>query len=1145
MTVNLDTITDMVDKAIVSFLPESTVYDRSKSITQLGLDQLQLLQLRNRLSQELSYELYPAFFHQYATADEIIQFFVDTKLHAFKDWIYETEWQSTAIPEIQELKPNNVWLIFTEIENEISPLLVATLHEHRQKCILVQPGKSFQKLGDDHFIINPHNPEDFVQLLSHFESIAQVVYFWGYEPIIDTLKQFHKKAISGLLYLANHCAHLQNCRLWVVTDTTLTDGTGESLAEWPLAGLCKIIREEYPGLSCSYVAMDSTVSPAEVSDALFCELASATNEPEIAYRNGNRLVARMIYSDVKEIKIPQFSEDKTYIIAGAFGELGSLLASWYRSKGAKHLILLDEILAKFDDETTLRKIFAKIRQEHPPIGGVMYAAGVVDNDLMLNMTWENFEEIYRLKVAGSWNLHLLTESDDLDHFILFSSCLPDLAPLGKANHAVGNSFLDALAHYRKMHGRKALSLDWGPRDLRHVQVRQTAKTYDTKGLTTLKLEEIFQVLESLFYSNTPQIAVANIHWSEMLQGQAQPNPLFDEIATEIGFKRVPILNDYIKATPALRKDLLQKYIHEEVRRVLHLQSSHKLELRRSFNKMAMDALAMNILRNRIQRDFHEVLNLPINFVEAHSTIEELSDALGRMLQKVVEPVDKMPTSKIEIDLHEPIAITGASVRFAGNVTTLDNFWTMMKAQVDTVGDVKNIDPSVLAWEALEDAGIAPDAIKNSKTGLFIGAPPENVVEIAKTFELYGPCISTDSSLISVDLACEKLRLGICDLALAGGINRVAEESTDKRCRSLDAQATGTVITQGAALVVLKRLSDAEKDNDNIIAVIRGVSSNREGSIQAALKNAQVKSSDVYYIEVEGVGTIEEDAKEINSLSTVYAEARSKKNPLFVGSVKTNVGNSLAASGIAGLIKCALALKNDEIPPQLHFTELNPLIEEGRKYIKVVADSEPFPDGFYAAVNGASHIILQKAPKRTLQQEKDKNYIVTLSAKTAEDLDRLIEKYKAFLPKSTASIGQIAYTSNMGRVHFDYRAAIVAKSVKELKLKLQNGDFVRGQKGTIDSSLPIEEQYVEGASIDWQLVYEGVSFIKTPLPTYPFSESPQTAKPFTQAKVTEAVADALSDNVVIIHGDRRSESDLARIKELKENRHINTMIVIYK
>ena len=287
----------------------------------------------------------------------------------------------------------------------------------------------------------------------------------------------------------------------------------------------------------------------------------------------------------------------------------------------------------------------------------------------------------------------------------------------------------------------------------------------------------------------------------------------------------------------------------------------------------------------------------------------------------------------------------------------------------------------VAWEALEWAGIAPDSLAGSSTGVFVGISTTeyaagvqsgtaiidayvgtgNALSIAANrlsyvLGLRGPSMAVDtacsSSLVAVHLACQSLRSGESDLALAGGVNlllvpetmvnfsRARMLSPDGRCKTFDAAADGYVRGEGCGVVVLRRLSDARAAGDQVLAVVRGSAVNQDGRsngltapngpaqeavVRRALEVAGVDPVDVGYVEAHGTGTPLGDPIELRALGRVLGPAGPPERPLVVGSVKTNIGHLEAAAGIAGLIKAVLAVHHGQIPAHLNFTEPNPHI----------------------------------------------------------------------------------------------------------------------------------------------------------------------------------------------------------------------------
>jgi acyl-CoA synthetase (AMP-forming)/AMP-acid ligase II/3-oxoacyl-(acyl-carrier-protein) synthase/acyl carrier protein len=296
----------------------------------------------------------------------------------------------------------------------------------------------------------------------------------------------------------------------------------------------------------------------------------------------------------------------------------------------------------------------------------------------------------------------------------------------------------------------------------------------------------------------------------------------------------------------------------------------------------------------------------------------------------------------------------------------------------------------VSWEALENAGIASEQLTGSATGVFIGistsdysqlqlhygteidayAGTGNAHSIAAnrlsySLDLRGPSLTLDtacsSSLVAVHLACQSLKQGECQVAIAGGVNLILSPeltetfslagmmAADGRCKTFDAEADGYVRGEGCGVIILKRLEDARRDRDNILAVIKGSAINQDGKsngltapnglaqqavIRQALINAGVEAKDISYVEAHGTGTKLGDPIEVNSLKNVLMQGRKENQTCYLGSVKTNIGHLEAAAGIAGLIKTVLCLQNQIIPANLHFNQLNPHINLDQTPIQI-------------------------------------------------------------------------------------------------------------------------------------------------------------------------------------------------------------------
>jgi 3-oxoacyl-(acyl-carrier-protein) synthase/acyl carrier protein len=314
----------------------------------------------------------------------------------------------------------------------------------------------------------------------------------------------------------------------------------------------------------------------------------------------------------------------------------------------------------------------------------------------------------------------------------------------------------------------------------------------------------------------------------------------------------------------------------------------------------------------------------------------------------------------------------------------------------------------VSWEALENAGLSAEKLTGSRSGVFIGISSGDYAKLAGNLhnteayygtgnalsfaanrlsyflDWHGPSWAVDtacsSSLVAVHQACQSLLLGECNLALAGGVNLILSPqltmtftnakmiAVDGRCKTFDAEADGYVRSEGCGVVVLKRLSDAIADGDNIQAIVRGSAVNQDGLtngitapngnsqqqvIRLALANAGVRPNQINYVETHGTGTALGDPIEINSLTNVLMEERELNQPCWIGSVKTNIGHLEAAAGIAGLIKVVLSLEHGEIPPHLHLKKLNPYIELDRTAIKIPTQLQSWSSINHSKIAGVS------------------------------------------------------------------------------------------------------------------------------------------------------------------------------------------------
>ncbi|MBP5971592.1 SDR family NAD(P)-dependent oxidoreductase [Brasilonema sp. CT11] len=492
------------------------------------------------------------------------------------------------------------------------------------------------------------------------------------------------------------------------------------------------------------------------------------------------------------------------------------------------------------------------------------------------------------------------------------------------------------------------------------------------------------------------------------------------------------------------------------------------------------------------------------------------ETFWQLLHEEVDAISEIPPDRWDVNAYyNPNPETPGKIYtryggFVGNLQEFDpQFFNISPKEALTLDPQHRLLLEV-CWETLERGGLNPQQLDKTQIGVFIGICSNDYSQRLTTnpaeidaylgtgnahstaagrlsyfLGLTGANMAVDtacsSSLVAVHLACQSLRNRESDLAIAGGVQRIlSPESTinlsrarmlsaNGRCKTFDALADGFVRSEGCGMLLLKRLSDATADGDNILAVIRGSAINQDGRssgltvpngpsqqavIQQALSNAGVNPAEVSYIEAHGTGTALGDPIEIGALGAVFSSSHNLDYPLRVGSVKTNIGHLEAAAGIAGLIKVVLQMQHQQIVPHLHFNQPNPYINWQELPIAIPTQLTPWRAESHRRIAGVSsfgfsgtnaHVVVEEAPQTSKKQitevkkgeEFERScYLLTLSAKTDAALTELVSRYQQHLQSHPElTIANICFTANTGRAHFTHRLAIAAGSVNELQEKL--------------------------------------------------------------------------------------------------------------
>jgi 3-oxoacyl-(acyl-carrier-protein) synthase/NAD(P)-dependent dehydrogenase (short-subunit alcohol dehydrogenase family)/acyl carrier protein len=477
-------------------------------------------------------------------------------------------------------------------------------------------------------------------------------------------------------------------------------------------------------------------------------------------------------------------------------------------------------------------------------------------------------------------------------------------------------------------------------------------------------------------------------------------------------------------------------------------------------------------------------------------------------------------------------------------------------------EAENIDPQQrilleLAWEALEDAGQDMRALEGSQTGVYVGEwsgefehrllSDTDAVDLSMmlgagryaasgrlsyVFDFRGPSLTVDtacsSSLVGVHLAVRALREGACELALAGAANIILRPhiaiaynsarvlSPDGRCKFGDAAADGFARSEGAGMVVLKTLEAAERDGDRIHAVILGSAISNDGRasgslgrpsragqaamLRAACRDAGVPPAAIGYVEAHGSGTRAGDPVELGALADVMAENRPADLPLLVGSVKSNIGHTEAAAGLAGLIKAALVVQTGVIPRSLNFATPNPKIgwNEGKLQIAGAAGRLASPRragvSSYGIAGANAHVVIAEAPARPPAATPAPGaLLLPLSARSLPALRAMAEAYARLIARPDAAAAAICWNAATRRSALSHRATFMAKDAAGLTGLLQR--FAAGTDAPAafaSDGVPPDQlallsapasHWVAGGAMAWRALLPPAGWAD--LPTYPW------------------------------------------------------------
>ncbi|MEU0150246.1 type I polyketide synthase [Streptomyces sp. NPDC006288] len=707
------------------------------------------------------------------------------------------------------------------------------------------------------------------------------------------------------------------------------------------------------------------------------------------------------------------------------------------------------------DRAALAAVLDMVPGEHP-LTGVIHAAGVGEFAPLADHDLDDVAAVLNAKTRGAAHLDDLLGDRPLDAFVLFSSSAGVWGSGGQSAYAAANAYLDALALVRRSRGLVATSIAWGAWGGAGMAADEgMARHLGDRGIRAMSPASALVALRGAVEADDTVAVIADMDWERFAPvfAAARPRPLLAELpearqaleagptgdpAAESGRPGSDLLRRLTGRTPAEQQRELLDLVRAHAAAVLGHDGEDAIEQGRAFRELGFDSLTALELRNRLTAATG--LRLPATLVFDHARPRLLAAHLRALLLGDDQEQDTVAQDAPADD--EPIAIVGMSCRYPGDVRSPEDFWRLLADGTDALSPLPSDRgwPSVVggvgeggfvydaidfdagffgmsprealatdpqqrllleaAWEAFENAGIAPSSVHGTRTGVFIGCNsmgygsglttvPEEVRghllvgnatsvvsgRVAYTLGLEGPAVTLDtacsSSLVALHWAAQSLRTGESTMALAGGVavlitpdsftefSRQGGLAADGRCKPFSDDADGTGWGEGVGVLVLERLSDARRNGHEVLAVIRGTATNQDGAsnglsapsgpaqqrvIRQALANAGLAPSEVDVVEAHGTGTKLGDPIEAQALLATYGQDRPEARPLLLGSVKSNIGHTQAAAGVAGVVKMVLALRHEVLPRTLHADTPSSHVDWSAGAVELLSEAREWPRG---------------------------------------------------------------------------------------------------------------------------------------------------------------------------------------------------------
>lgn len=620
-------------------------------------------------------------------------------------WCYELQWQPVSQTQVPAKSGN--WLILAD-QQGIAPQMVARLEARGCQCYQVYAGSQWVEKDDNTWSVDTQETDQgFNNLLQSLATqdvtdFQGILYLWGLETATgfqkeawtaETLATAQQFTCGGLLtlmqVLAKHDMTGTDC--WVLTQgAAAVDHSAireSALVQTTLWGLGRVLANELSDSWGGLIDLPQQITDT-VLDQVASELVAGDGNNQLAWRSEQRYVARLVAAaqGLLPEKSYAFSAKGTYLITGGLGALGQRLASWLIDhQGVRSLALIgrkppsaetaavidqwqqtgitvEVIQADVTDRESLHAALQKLRTKQSPLKGVFHVAGVLADGLSLKQAWSQFAKVLAPKVQGTWNLHTLTQTDDLEHFVCFSSVASVLGSVGQSNYAAANAFLDGLMQHRQTLGLPGLSINWGP----WAETGMAAESgFAAQGIDTITPEKGLELLSRLLSQpDVAQIGVLPVNWQRFRQVLLTVPPLLEELLPSLPVSESSavtttgnstLLKQLQAAEPADQEALLLDYLRSQLQRIAGLDYSQVPDAQRPLQDFGTDSLMLAEFRNRIKTDL--TADVPLQQFFGSTTLADLAAYLHPLIGQANTSTQPLVSPFQPVSREQPLPLS--------------------------------------------------------------------------------------------------------------------------------------------------------------------------------------------------------------------------------------------------------------------------------------------------------------------------------------------------------------------------------------------------------------------------------------------------------------------------------------------------------